>query len=35
VQKILRIVPPQYAQMACSIETLLDLQHMSIEELSG
>jgi hypothetical protein len=34
VQKILRIVPPQYAQMACSIETLLDLQHMSIEELS-
>jgi hypothetical protein len=35
VQKILRVVPPRYAQMACSIETLLDLKDMSIDELSG
>ena len=26
VQKYLRVVPPRYAQMACSIETLLDLE---------
>lgn len=35
VQKLLRVVPPRYAQMACSIETLLDLSTLSIEELSG
>jgi hypothetical protein len=35
MQKILRVVPPRYAQMACSIETLLDLKQLSIEELSG
>jgi hypothetical protein len=37
VQKILRVVPPRYAyaQMACSIETLLDLKELSIEKLSG
>jgi hypothetical protein len=35
VQKILRVTPPRYAQMACSIETLLDLKELSIEELSG
>jgi hypothetical protein len=35
VQKLLRIAPPRYAQMACSIETLLDLSTLSIEELSG
>jgi uncharacterized protein YhfF len=35
VQKMLRVVPSKYAQMACSIETLLDLKEMSIEELSG
>jgi hypothetical protein len=35
VQKILRVVPPRYAQMACSIETLLDLKDLSIDELSG
>jgi hypothetical protein len=35
VQKILRVVPSRYAQMACSIETLLDLKELSIDELSG
>jgi hypothetical protein len=35
VQKMLRVVLPQYSQMACSIETLLDLSTLSIEELSG
>jgi hypothetical protein len=35
VQKTLRVVPPQYSQMACSIETLLDLSTLSLEELSG
>jgi hypothetical protein len=35
VQKILRVMPPRYAQMACSIETLLDLKQLPIEELSG
>ena len=35
VQKFLRVVPSRYAQMACSIETLLDLEDMTVEELSG
>jgi hypothetical protein len=35
VSMILRVVPKRYAQMACSIETLLDLKELTIEELSG
>jgi hypothetical protein len=35
VEKILREVPERYAQMACSIETLLDLSTLSVEELLG
>src|SRR6266542_2235195 len=35
VCKFLRAVPQKYRQMATSIETLLDLKMMSIEELSG
>jgi hypothetical protein len=35
VQKFLRIVPAQYGQMACSIETLLDQKDMTIDELCG
>uniref|UniRef100_A0ACD5XB40 Uncharacterized protein n=1 Tax=Avena sativa TaxID=4498 RepID=A0ACD5XB40_AVESA len=35
VQKILREVPERYAQMACSIETLLDLSTVSVEDLIG
>uniref|UniRef100_A0ACD5YJ70 Uncharacterized protein n=1 Tax=Avena sativa TaxID=4498 RepID=A0ACD5YJ70_AVESA len=35
VQKILREVPERYRQMACSIETLLDLNTVSVEELLG
>ena len=35
VQKFLCVVPSRYAQMACSIETLLDLEDMTVEELSG
>ncbi|KAK1632621.1 hypothetical protein QYE76_006936 [Lolium multiflorum] len=35
VEKILREVPKEYAPMACSIETLLDLSTVSVEELLG
>jgi hypothetical protein len=35
VSKILRVVSKRYAHMACSIETLLNLKEVSIEELSG
>jgi hypothetical protein len=35
VRKILRVVPRDYSQMACSIETLLDLNALSVEELIG
>jgi hypothetical protein len=35
IQKFLREVPDQYSQMACSIETLLDINGMSVEELIG
>jgi hypothetical protein len=35
VQKMLWVAPARYGQMACSIETLLDLRELSIEELSG
>jgi hypothetical protein len=33
VQKFLREVPGEYGQIACSIETLLDLNNLSVEEL--
>ena len=35
VRKFLRVVPPRFAQVAVSIETLLDLSELSIEELMG
>jgi hypothetical protein len=35
VEKILHEVPERYTQMACSIETLLDLSRISVEELLG
>lgn len=35
VEKLLRIAPKRYSQMACSIETLLDLSTLSLEEVSG
>ncbi|XP_072148569.1 uncharacterized protein [Setaria viridis] len=35
VKKFLCVVPPRYHQIALSIETLLDLNTMSIEELVG
>jgi hypothetical protein len=35
MQKILCVVPSRYAQMACSIETLIDLKELSIDEMSG
>src|SRR6266540_1984841 len=35
VRKFLRVVPRKYRQMATSIEMILDLKTMSIEELSG
>jgi hypothetical protein len=35
VQKFLRVVPGKFRQMASSIQSFLDLKHMSIEELTG
>jgi hypothetical protein len=35
VEKYLRVVPSKYAQVALSIETLLDLSTLSIEEVTG
>jgi len=35
LRKFLRVLPRKYRQMASSIESLLDLKTMSIEELSG
>ena len=35
VKKILRVLPPRYNQIACSIEMLLDLNKLSVEELVG
>ena len=33
--KYLRVVPPRFAQIALSIETLLDMSTLSIEEVTG
>jgi hypothetical protein len=33
VWKLLSVVPKRYSQMACAIETLVDLDKMSLEEL--
>ena len=35
VRKFLRVVPPRYAQVAISIETLVDLKTLTIEEVAG
>jgi hypothetical protein len=35
VQKILRAMPGDYAQIVCSIETMLDITTMSVEEFIG
>ena len=35
VQKVLRVVPSRYAQIAVAIETLIDLSTISVEELIG
>jgi len=35
VAKYLRVVPPRFAQIALSIETLLDMSTLSIEEVTG
>ena len=35
VKKMLRVLPQRYAQIAISIETLLDLKTLTIEELVG
>ncbi|XP_073358204.1 uncharacterized protein [Aegilops tauschii subsp. strangulata] len=35
VRKFLRVVPPRYSQIALSIETLVDLDTLSIEDLTG
>lgn len=35
VEKFLRVVPSMYSQIALSIETLLDLSTLSIEEVTG
>jgi hypothetical protein len=35
VEKLLRVVPPKYSQIALSIETLLDTATLSVEEVTG
>ena len=35
VAKYLRVVPPWFAQIALSIETLLDMSTLSIEDVTG
>jgi hypothetical protein len=35
VRKFLSVVPKKYSQMACAIETLVDLDTLSVEELIG
>lgn len=35
VRKFLSVFPKKFSQMACSIETLLDLDTLSVEELIG
>jgi hypothetical protein len=35
VSKFLRVVPPKYTQIALSIETMLDLETLTIEDLTG
>ena len=35
VLKFLAVVPKKYNQMACAIETLLDLDTMIVEDLTG
>ena len=35
VQKVLRVVPSRYAQIVVAIETLLDLNTITVEELIG
>lgn len=35
VKKFLHVVPPRYSQVAISIETLVDLQTLLVEELIG
>lgn len=35
VVKFLRVVPPKFSQIALSIETLLDISELSLEEVTG
>ena len=35
VSKYLRVVPPKYTQIALSIETMLDMSTLTIEDLTG
>ena len=35
VAKFLRVVPPQFAQVAIAIETLLDISTLSLDEVTG
>uniref|UniRef100_A0A0A9HDL9 Uncharacterized protein n=1 Tax=Arundo donax TaxID=35708 RepID=A0A0A9HDL9_ARUDO len=35
VEKLLRVTPKRYNQIALSIETLLDLSELCIEEVTG
>jgi hypothetical protein len=35
VEKLLRVVPSKYSQIALSIETLLDTATLSVEEVTG
>jgi hypothetical protein len=35
VEKLLRVVPPKYSQIALSIKTLLDTATLSVEQVTG
>ena len=35
VAKFLRVVPPKYTQIALSIETMLDMSTLTIEDVTG
>jgi len=35
MEKYLRVIPKKYTQIALAMETLLDFEHLSIEEVTG
>lgn len=35
IKKFLRVVPPRFSQLALSIETLVDISELSLEDVTG